>query len=339
MMASSHYSRILLAERPTDNLTPTTFRREVLPLDLKPSGSQVLVQVLYVSIDPAMRGFLQERRGYMAAVQIGEVMRAYGLGIVTTAGDDSKFSQGDLVSGGFCWTEYIVMDDKDVTKIEIPEGGELLDFLGPLGLTGHTAFVGLLDIGKLQTGEVLVVSGAAGATGSLVCQIGKQRGAKVYALAGTADKCEWLEDEIGVDKAFNYKSPTFREDFVNIVGFLDVFFDNVGGEILDFALSRLNKNARIVLCGNISQWSTKSRGLTTHYNLILQRARMEGFIIFDHADRFAAAEAYFVELLKDGRLKRKYHVLEGLDKAPTALNMLLTGENRGKMVVKVAQSQ
>lgn len=108
---------------------------------------------------------------------------------------------------------------------------------------------GLLDIGKLQTGEVLVVSGAAGATGSLVCQIGKQRGAKVYALAGTADKCEWLEDEIGVDKAFNYKSPTFREDFVNIVGFLDVFFDNVGGEILDFALSRLNKNARIVLCG------------------------------------------------------------------------------------------
>lgn len=136
MMASSHYSRILLAERPTDNLTPTTFRREVLPLDLKPSGSQVLVQVLYVSIDPAMRGFLQERRGYMAAVQIGEVMRAYGLGIVTTAGDDSKFSQGDLVSGGFCescsnvpslaflilsekgWTEYIVMDDKDVTKIE-----------------------------------------------------------------------------------------------------------------------------------------------------------------------------------------------------------------------------
>ncbi|CCM00107.1 uncharacterized protein FIBRA_02134 [Fibroporia radiculosa] len=335
-MSPSQYTRIVLAERPKAEITPTTFRRETVPFDLKPGNGQVLIQIHYLSLDPAMRGWLNDRRSYVPPVQIGETMRASGLGVVVDVGEGSTLARGDLVSGTLGWRDYVVLDEKHVQKLVVPEGAEPLDFLGALGWTGFTAFVGLLEVGKLQPGDKLVVSGAAGATGSIACQIGKRQGAQVYAIAGSNEKCDWLEKEAGVDKAFNYKSPTFFSDFKTSVGYFDVFFDNVGGEILDFLLTRMNKNARIVLCGAISDYnSSQPRGLTGYLNLISQRAKIEGFIVFDYVDRFPAGVEYLAAMLKDGSLKRKFHVVKGLEEAPQALTMLFNGGNTGKLVVKV----
>ncbi|KAI0635973.1 alcohol dehydrogenase [Trametes polyzona] len=339
-MAPKTYTKITLAERPTAGITPSTFKREVAPFDLKPGPNQILVKSLYASIDPAMRGWLNDKRSYIRPVQIGEVMRALVLGQVIDAGPGSKFKKGDIVSGTFGWTEYGVFEDKAAEKIQTQPGVDVLDYLGPLGMTGLTAYFGLLDVGQIKAGETLVVSGAAGATGSVVCQIGKKKGAKVYAIAGSQDKCDWLEKDLGVDKAFNYKSPTFFDDFRRTVGYLDVYFDNVGGDILNFMLTRLKQKARIVLCGAISDYNTaKPKGLTSYTNLISQRARIEGFIVFDYAGQFPEALRDLAAWLKDGSLKRRFHVVKGLDKAPEALNLLFEGVNTGKLVLQIADAE
>ncbi|KAI0649071.1 alcohol dehydrogenase [Trametes meyenii] len=338
-MPPSQYTKLTLAERPTAGITPSTFKREVVPFDLKPSANQILVKSLYVSLDPAMRGWLDDKRSYIRPVQIGEVMRAGAIGQVVDAGPGSKFKPGDIVSGIFGWTEYGVFDDKIAEKIETQPGVEVLDYMGPLGLTGLTAYFGLLDVGKVKAGETLVVSGAAGATGSVVCQIGKKKGAKVYAIAGSQDKCDWLEKDIGVDKALNYKSPTFFQDFRKTVGFVDVYFDNVGGDILNFVLTRLKQKARIVLCGAISDYNNaRPKGLSAYTNLIAQRAKIEGFIVFDYADRYAEALHEIGSWLKDGSLKRRFHIVQGLQNAPDALNLLFTGGNTGKLIVQVSNT-
>ncbi|OSD06614.1 alcohol dehydrogenase [Trametes coccinea BRFM310] len=336
-MAPTHYTRLTLAERPKTTITPSTFKREVVPFDLKPGREEILVKARYVSIDPAMRGWLNDARSYVPPVKIGEVMRAAVIAEVVETGQGSAFKKGDVVFGHFGWTEYAVVKDKHAERLHIQPGMEILDFLGPLGPTGMTAYFGLLDVGKVQAGETLVVSGAAGATGSIVCQIGKKRGAKVYAIAGSADKCAWLEREVGVDRAFNYKSATFYEDFRKQVGYLDVYFDNVGGDILNFMLTRLKQKARIVLCGAIADYNTsKPKGLSSYTNLIAQRAKMEGFIVFDYAKRYPEAQRELASMLKDGSLKRKFHIVKGLENAPDALNLLFSGGNTGKLVVQVS---
>ncbi|TBU33325.1 alcohol dehydrogenase [Dichomitus squalens] len=338
-MAPSTYTRVILQERPPEEITPTTFKQETVPFDLKPGRGQILVKILYLSLDPALRGFIKDQRSYMRPVQIGEVMRGHAFGEVIEAGPGSKYKVGDIVEGGFGWTEYGVFDDKVAEKIEHQPGLDILDFLGPLGTTGLTAYFGLLDVGKIKAGETLVVSGAAGATGSIVCQIGKKKGAKVVAIAGSEEKCQWLEKDLGVDKALNYKSPSFYDDFKKEVGYLDVFFDNVGGDILNFALTRLNQKARIVLCGAISDYNkAKPKGLSSYLNLISQRARIEGFIILDYAPRYAEARKEIAEWLKEGSLKRRFHVVQGLQNAAQAMNLLFTGGNTGKLVVQVSQT-
>jgi len=217
----------------------------------------------------------------------------------------------------------------------LPSGSETLDFLGPLGMTGMTAYFGLLDVGQPKPGETLVVTGAAGATGSMVCQIGKLKGLKVIAIAGSDDKCSWLENEIGVDKALNYKSPTFTEDFKQI-GYLDVMFDNVAGDILNLALTRLNKGARVVLCGAISQYNAaKPTGLTSYLSLISQRAKIQGFIVFDYASRYNEAKQDISQWISEGKIKRKFHVVDGLERCPETLQLLFSGGNTGKLIVKV----
>ncbi|KAI0946341.1 hypothetical protein AcW1_009820 [Taiwanofungus camphoratus] len=336
-MAASHYTRIILAERPTGQVSPANFRREVVPFDLKPSNDQVLVRVQYLSVDPAMRLWLSESSpAHMPPVQIGAVMKAYGVGVVVEAGQGSAFAKGDLVSGMFGWAEYVVRGGTEVTKVDVPEGAELLDFLGPLSLTGLTAYVGLEVVAKVQAGEKLVVSGAAGAVGSLVCQIGKEKGAKVYAIAGSAEKCAWLEQDVGVDKALNYKSPTFHDDFANAVGSFDLFFDNVGGELLDYLLTRMNLHARVIICGHISDYNVaKPKGLTEYANILSSQATVQGFTVMSYLESFPAGRKYFAERLKSGTLKRKFHVIEGLEEAPKALAMLFSGQNNGKLVLKV----
>ncbi|KZT20166.1 NAD(P)-binding protein [Neolentinus lepideus HHB14362 ss-1] len=329
-----NYTRIVLQERPKADITSSTFRKEAASLPAQVGDGQVLVQVHWLSLDPAMRGWLNDTRSYLPPVQIGEVMRAAGLGKVVEAGKGAGFEPGDLVAGTFGWTEYAIVKAKAVEKIVLPKGAELLDFLGPLGSSGMTAYFGLEDICALKPGETLVVSGAAGSVGSLVCQMGKKKGAKVIAIAGSDEKCSWLEKELGVDKALNYKSPSWHADFKKL-GYLDAFFDNVGGEILDFMLTRLNKGARIALCGAISDYNRKPKGLTSYLALISQRAKIQGFIVFDYADQYPKAIKDIAEWLEDGTLKRKFHIVEGIENAPKALPMLFSGGNTGKLVVKV----
>lgn len=336
-MVPKHYKRIVLQERPEKDIVPTTFRTETRPFDLKPGEGEALVQVTWVSLDPAMRGWLRNTRSYLPPVQIGETMRAAALGTIIEVGPGSTFTVGDTVTGALGMTEYTVMPNKSLEKLDIPKGVDALDFLNTLGTSGMTAYFGLKDIGRLKAGEILVVSGAAGSVGSLVCQLGKRMGAKVYAIAGSPDKCEWLLTEIGVDGVLNYKRPTFREDFKKI-GYLDVFFDNVGGDILDFALTRLNKGARIVLCGAISQYNTTEPvGLKNYLNLISQRATIQGFIVFDYARRYPEAIKELSIGLIDGTIKRKFHVIAGgVEEAPKALPLLFSGGNTGKLVVRVS---
>ncbi|KAJ7773256.1 hypothetical protein B0H16DRAFT_1511664 [Mycena metata] len=333
-----HYKRIVLNSRPEGDIEPTTFRTETLPLNnLKPGAGEVLVQVTWLSLDPAMRGYIRDVRSYLPPVQIGETMRAQGLGVVVQAGSKSVHSVGQLVSGAFGWTEFAVMKDRHAEKITVPKGVQPLDFLNILGSSGLTAYFGLRDICQLKPGDKMVVSGAAGSVGSVACQLGKRAGATVYAIAGSQEKCEWLVKELGVDKAFNYKSPTFRKDFKE-AGYIDAYFDNVGGDILDMVLTRLNKGARIALCGAISQYNaTKPKGLQNYLTLISQRAKIQGFIILDYTTEFPAAIEEMGRAIADGSLKGKFHIVHGLEQAPVALPMLFTGGNTGKLVVKVSE--
>ncbi|KAH8994936.1 hypothetical protein EDB92DRAFT_247753 [Lactarius akahatsu] len=243
-------------------------------------------------------------------VQIGEVMRSAGLATVVRVGEGSELQPGDVVQ---------CMPEKAARKLEIPPGGQLLDLLGPLGPSGGvTAYFGLLDVAKIKAGETLVVSAAAGSVGSVTCQIGKIYGAKVIGIAGSDDKCRWLKEGLKIDAALNYKSPTFQDEFNDAVGYLDVFFDNVGGEILDFALTRLNKGARIVLCVPYPS--------TTH-----QSHRVEGFVIADYADSFPEAFTNPGKWISEGRIIRKFHVAEKLEKAPESLPLLFLWRKHRKI--------
>lgn len=256
MPLPSTYKQYIFDERPTKDITPTTFRGETKSTgDLRVGPGQVLVKVTWISLDPAMRSWLiDNKRAYVPPVKLGEVMRAVGLGVVVKVGEGSKFSVGDEVSGLLGWREYVVLGDKLVTKLPTIPGAQALDFLGPLGHIGMTAYFGLIDIGKIKAGETLFVSGAAGAVGSITCQIGKIMGLKVVAFAGSDDKIEWLKKEIGVDVAINYKAPDFKDQVI-AAGFADVYFDNVGGDILNLMMGRMAMKGRIVLCGAISDYS------------------------------------------------------------------------------------
>ncbi|CAA7267032.1 unnamed protein product [Cyclocybe aegerita] len=338
MSRPTQYKRIVLNSRPEADIQPDTFRTEVVPFNLKPDKGEALVQCTWLSLDPAMRGYIRDVRSYLPPVQIGETMRALGLGVVVEAGPGSKFKVGDYVSGTWGMTEYAVMKDKHLDRLVLAPGIEPIDYLNVLGTSGLTAYFGLKKIGELKAGEVLVVSGAAGSVGALACQLGKAQGATVYAIAGSKDKCEWLEKELGVDKAFNYKSSTFHAD-IKKIGYLDVYFDNVGGDMLDFLLTRLKKDARIILCGAISAYNaTKPKGLQSYMNLISQRAKIQGFIVMDYASEYPAAIAELSKGLQSGTIKRKFHIVQGgIEQAPIALPMLFSGGNTGKLVVKVSE--
>ncbi|KAG6817330.1 hypothetical protein H0H87_009928 [Tephrocybe sp. NHM501043] len=317
MSTPKQFKQIVLNERPIGDFEPNTFRTEILPFNLKPGQGEVLVQCTWLSLDPAMRGYVRDARSYLPPVKIGEVMRANGLGVVVEAGPGTSLSVGDTVSGPWGMTEYAVVKEKIIEKLTIPRGVQALDFLNTLGSSGLTAYFGLKNVAEVKKGDILVVSGAAGSVGAIACQLGKRAGAKVYGIAGSSDKCDWLVNELGVDGAFNYKSPTFREDFKKI-GYINVFFDNVGG-----AISQYN--------------ATKPRGLQNYLTLISQRAKIQGFIVFDYASRYPEAIEELSAGLIDGSIKRRFHIVEGgIEQAPKALPLLFSGGNTGKLVVKVS---
>jgi len=339
-------TRISLRERPKGEIDASlggqgTFKLEKDAPVRSPARGEVLVRVECLSIDPAMRGWLRDARSYIPPVQLGETMRAGGVGqVVRTGGDDGdlKLQVGDWVTGLLGWQEYATVPAQDVTKISISPRTPASLYLGALGSSGQTAYWGMLDVLKPQPGQTLVVSGAAGSVGSIACQIGKIKGCRVIGIAGGRDKCELLTRELRCDAALDYKSATFASDFKKAVGYLDCFFDNVGGDVLDLALTRLKPGARIALCGAISDYNKDApQGLRQYQNLIAQRGTMQGFIVFDYVKRYGEAAKDLTEWMASGKLRIKETRVDGLEKAPSALVGLFAGSNVGKAFVQVAR--
>ena len=305
-----------------------------------PGDGQVLVEVLYLSLDPAMRGWMNEGKSYIAPVKIGDVMRASGVGRIVDS-KHAKLAVGDFVTGALGAQEYSLSDGKGLTRVD-PGLAPLPDYLGVLGMPGLTAYFGLLDVGKAREGNTVVVSGAAGAVGLVVGQIAKIKGCRVVGIAGGADKCAWLTGELGFDAAVDYKGEDVKKALkAHCPAGIDVYFDNVGGEILDAALTQLARGARVVVCGAISQYNNTApvRGPSNYLSLLVNRASMTGMVVFDYADRYGAALAEMAGWLQAGRLKSRVQVVEGgIERFPEALLMLFKGENTGKLVLEVKKA-
>jgi hypothetical protein len=300
------------------------------------SDKQVLIKVAYISLDPAMRGWMNDGKSYIEPVQLGAVMRAGTVGQVVKSTDPS-FVEGDYVYGHCGVQQYAAVSTQGLHKVD-PALAPLERYLGVLGMPGMTAYFGLLETGLPKAGETVVVSGAAGAVGTVVGQIAKIKGCKVIGIAGGADKCAYLVNELGFDGAIDYKSENVKKSLKELCPKgVDVFFDNVGGEILDDVLTQIRMKARIVICGAISQYNntTAVKGPSNYLSLLVNRARMEGIVVFDNAANYGKAATEMAGWIAQGKLKVKEHVVTGLDNFPEALMMLFNGENTGKLVLKV----
>lgn len=324
-----------LAARPVGMPKRTDWSYIETPV-LPPAESQVLVKTLYLSLDPAMRGWMNEGKSYIAPVQLGEVMRAGGVGRVI-ASKHPGFSEGDHVYGTLGVQEYATLDGKALTKVD-NRIAPLPVYLGTLGMPGMTAYFGLLDIGQPQPGETVVVSGAAGAVGTVVGQIAKIKGCRAVGIAGGREKCAYLVDELGFDAAVDYKSDDVKKALrQHCPQGVDVYFDNVGGDILDAVLTQLARNARIVICGAISQYNSTTgvKGPANYLSLLVNRASMKGMVVFDYADRYPEAMREMGRWLAAGKLKTREDIVAGIETFPETLLKLFKGENLGKLVLKV----
>ncbi len=302
----------------------------------QPEDGEVLVAVEYLSLDPAMRGWMNEGKSYIAPVKLGDVMRAGGVGKVLKS-KAAGFTAGDFVSGSLGVQAYATCKARDLIKID-PRLAPLPVYLNVLGMTGMTAYFGLLEVGEPKEGETVVVSGAAGAVGATVGQIAKIKGCRVVGIAGGAEKCAFLNNELGFDAAIDYKAGDIRKALKEACpNGIDVYFDNVGGEILDACLALINLRARIVICGAISQYNntTPIKGPSNYLSLLVNRARMQGMVVFDYADRYGLAAREMAGWMAAGKLKGKEDIVEGLESFPETLLKLFSGENFGKLVLKV----
>ena len=303
-----------------------------------PADGEVLVRVLYVSLDPAMRGWMSDAKSYLPPVALGDVMRAGGVGRVEIS-RHPKFAVGEYVVGTFGVQEYAIANGRGMHRVD-PARAPLPTYLNALGMPGMTAYFGLLDVGRPQPGNTVVVSGAAGAVGSLAGQIAKVKGCRVVGIAGGPAKCAYLVDTLGFDAAIDYKGESVRARLADhCPDGIDVYFDNVGGDILDAALARLARHARVVICGAISQYNSTTgvRGPANYLSLLVNRASMTGMLVFDYADRYAEGMAAMGAWLAAGQVKAREDVVGGLDNFPEALLMLFKGANDGKLVLEVAR--
>ena len=303
------------------------------------TDGEFLVKIHYLSFEPAQRGWLNDVRSYIPPVAIGDVMRSMGVGVIVDS-KHSDYKVGDRVQGGFGWQEYAFSDGTGLFPVsKIPEDMPISYPLHIYGLTGLTAYFGLLDIGKPKSGDTVVISGAAGATGSTVGQIAKLKGCHVIGIAGGQTKCQWLMDELGYDAVIDYKSESVDERMKALCkNSINVFFDNVGGEILDSALVNLSNYARVVLCGGISSgYQTKALppGPKNYMQLVIRRSHMEGFIVLDHVERYPAAIEQLKQWVDNGKILVKEHMLDGIEKCPAGLAGLFAGQNFGKQLVKI----
>ncbi len=328
----------ILAKRPFGMVGRDNFdyREVAIP---EAGDGEVLVRNLYLSFDPTQRGWMEDRESYMPPVQIGEPMRAGTVGQVA-ASSHPDFETGDLVQTLGGWQDFFVANPSmPMALTKLPAGLDPAMTLSVLGTTGQTAYWGLLDLGKPQSGETVLVSGAAGATGSVAGQIARLKGCRVIGIAGGPEKCAWLTEEARFDAAIDYKN----EDVNARIGELcpnrvDIFFDNVGGNILEAALNHINMRARVVLCGGISSYNATAPvpGPANLMNLVIMRARMEGFIVIDYMDRFAASALELTGWIQSGDLVYQVDVQEGFENIPDTLRRLFTGQNQGKQLLKLA---
>lgn len=328
-------TRILLNQRPVGIPTEDCWKTETVNIPEIAEG-EVLVKTKYLSIDPAMRGWMNDSKSYIKPVELGETMRALAVGEII-ASKNPKFTVGEFVSTATGVQEYAISEGKDFVKVD-PKIFPLPAYLGTLGMSGLTAYFGLLDTGQPKEGETVVVSGAAGAVGSVVGQIAKIKGCKVIGIAGGKDKCDYVINELGFDACIDYKVGNLRKNLKEVCpAGVDVYFDNVGGEILDTVLTLINKKARIVICGAISQYnSTKPEGPKNYLSLLVNRAKMEGIVVFDNVARYGDAAKEMAGWILAGKLNANFHIEKGGIKAfPETLMKLFAGENTGKMVLEV----
>jgi NADPH-dependent curcumin reductase CurA len=325
--------QLRLASRPVGLPQPSDWSLSTEPVP-EPGPGEFCVEITHVSVDPAMRGWMNDVRSYLPPIALGEVMRAGAVGRVV-ASRHPGFAVDDWVAGLFGVQEYAVSDGQGVYQVD-PDLVPLPTWLGTLGLTGLTAYFGLFDIGRPQPGDIVVVSGAAGAVGSVVGQLARLEGCRVIGIAGGPDKCAWLTDELRFDAAIDYKNQPVGKELRRLAPQgLDVYFDNVGGELLDTALTRLAHGARIVICGAISQYnSSEIRGPRNYLMLLVARASMTGFVVFDQLDRYPEARARLARWVRSGELISREDVVPGgVDDFPQVFGRLFTGGNTGKLVL------
>jgi NADPH-dependent curcumin reductase len=330
--------QVRLAARPSGLPTASDWSMTEEPVPT-PAAGELVVEISYVSLDPAMRGWMNAGASYIDPVEIGDVMRAGAVGRVV-ASENPGFAVGEHVYSAFGVQEYALSDGNGVIKVD-PSLAPLPCYLGTLGMTGMTAYFGLFDTAKMKEGDTVVVSGAAGAVGNAVGQMAKIKGAsRVVGIAGGEEKCSWLVDELGFDAAIDYKSEDVRRALRTAAPQgVDVYFDNVGGEILDAALTRLARGARIVICGAVSQYNNTEavRGPSNYLSLLVARASMTGMVVFDYAASFGQAAAEIAGWMQEGRLISREHIVEGgVSAFPETLLKLFTGENTGKLVLQVS---
>ena len=303
------------------------------------TDGQVLAKTIYFSLDPTNRIWMSDIDQYMEPVEIGDVMRAGGSLAVVEETKVSHIKVGDIIQGGMHggWQEYFVVPGEEASAISLTESIPLTALISVLGFTGPTAYFGFLDIGKPKKGETVVVSAAAGAVGSIVCQIAKIKGCYVVGIAGSDDKCNWLKNDLKVDKVINYKKQPIldklRETCPNGI---DIYFENVGGKTLDAALTLMNNFGRIPVCGLISMYNDWNEpGPKMFRNILMRRLTVKGFLVSDYLDRYSESLESLSLWMSEGKIQYKVDVVEGIENAPFAVNKLFTGENKGKLIVKV----
>ncbi|KIG16556.1 putative NADP-dependent oxidoreductase [Enhygromyxa salina] len=326
---------MILVNRPTGLPTSSDFEIRSQPVP-EPAAGELVVANLYISLDPAMRGWMRDARSYVPPVGLGEVMRAGAVGRVL-ASRDPNFAEGDHVSGLLGVQSIACVPGKGLRKVD-PKLAPLSAYLGVLGMPAMTAYFGLLEVGALAADDTVLVSGAAGAVGSMVGQIAKLKGARAVGLAGGPEKCQHLVNELGFDAAIDYKHDDVKAKIkATCPDRVNVYFDNVGGELLNIALTQLAMRARVVICGAISQYNhlEKIEGPSNYMSLLVSRARMEGFVVFDYAKRYDEASQQLGAWLSAGKLSYRETVIEGLDNFADSFAKLFTGDKLGKLVLKV----